>query len=99
MIGAVRVGNTVRKPAGPWTPTIQALLRHLRTTGFEYAPEPLGVDGAGREMVAFIEGSSRSEATSAGWQTTGTSLFAVPDARLLDRTLALYVQVTVNWGF
>lgn len=56
VIGAVRVGDTVRKPAGPWTPTVQALLRHLRATGFEYAPEPLGVDDAGREMVAFIEG-------------------------------------------
>ncbi len=55
-VGAVRVGDTVRKPAGPWTPTVQALLRHLRSAGFGYAPEPLGVDETGRECFAFIEG-------------------------------------------
>lgn len=56
VVGAVRVGDTVRKPAGPWTPTVQALLRHLRAEGFDEAPEPLGVDDAGREMVSFIVG-------------------------------------------
>jgi hypothetical protein len=28
----------------------------VRAAGFDYVPEPLGVDDAGREMVAFIEG-------------------------------------------
>jgi len=56
VIGAVRVGDTVRKPAGPWTPTVQALLRHLADVGFEMAPAPLGLDGAGRETFSYIEG-------------------------------------------
>ena len=30
----VRVGDTVRRTAGPWTPTIHALLRHIRANGF-----------------------------------------------------------------
>jgi hypothetical protein len=28
--GVVRVGDTVRRPAGPWTPAVHALLTHLR---------------------------------------------------------------------
>jgi hypothetical protein len=26
--GVVRVGDTVRRPAGPWTPAVHALLTH-----------------------------------------------------------------------
>ena len=48
-----RVGDTVRRPAGDWTPTIHALLRHLRRQGFA-APEPLGLDGLGREILSFL---------------------------------------------
>ncbi len=54
----VRVGDTVRRPAGPWTPTIHALLRHLRDGGFELAPEPLGVDDQGREILSYIPGAT-----------------------------------------
>jgi hypothetical protein len=55
-IGAVRVGETIRKPSGPWTPTIQALLRFLRARGFDLAPEPLGLDEAGREVQLVLPG-------------------------------------------
>jgi hypothetical protein len=50
-----RVGDTVRRPAGEWTPTIHALLRHLHQSGFP-APLPLGVDGRGREILSFLPG-------------------------------------------
>jgi hypothetical protein len=36
--GVVRVGDTVRRPAGPWTPTVHALLGHLHAAGFRGAP-------------------------------------------------------------
>ena len=52
----VRRGDTVRRPAGPWTPTIHALLRHVRDRGFELAPEPLGFDQWGREILSYIPG-------------------------------------------
>jgi hypothetical protein len=41
----MRVGDTVRRPTHPWTPTIHELLRHLETVGFPYSPRVLGVDG------------------------------------------------------
>ncbi len=52
----VRIGETVRRSAGPWTPTVQALLGHLRERGFTLAPEPLGYDERGREVVSYLEG-------------------------------------------
>ncbi|WP_336706728.1 phosphotransferase enzyme family protein [Oerskovia sp. USHLN155] len=52
----VRRGETVRRTAGPWTPTVQALLRHLRAQGVTEVPEPLGTDDQGREVLSFLTG-------------------------------------------
>jgi hypothetical protein len=38
MTDVVRAGGTVRRSAGPWTPNVHALLRHLRDRGFDKAP-------------------------------------------------------------
>lgn len=54
----VRVGETVRRAAGPWTPAVHDLLRHVRAHGFDLAPEPLGVDGRGREILTYIPGET-----------------------------------------
>jgi hypothetical protein len=54
----VRVGDTVRRPAGPWTPTVHAVLRHIRDRGFDLAPDPVGVDEAGREILSYIPGAT-----------------------------------------
>jgi hypothetical protein len=54
--GVVRVGDTVRRPAGPWTPSVHALLTHLHEAGFRGAPRPLGIDARGREVLTFIPG-------------------------------------------
>lgn len=53
---AVKVGNTVRRRAGPWTPAVHALLEHLHSAGFDLAPEPLGMDQQGRAVLRFIPG-------------------------------------------
>lgn len=52
--GAVRIGQTVRRPSGPWTPTVHRLLRHLRSVPL--APLPLGSDSRGREVLTYIPG-------------------------------------------
>ena len=51
-----RVGNTVRRQAGPWTPRVHWLLAHLRAKGIEEVPAPLGFDAQGREILSFIPG-------------------------------------------
>lgn len=59
--GAVRVGDTVRREAGPWTPAVQALLGHLRGVGFRRAPIPLGLDEVGRDVQSFLPGETIGE--------------------------------------
>lgn len=54
--GVIRVGDTVRRPAGPHTPFVHSLLHHLEEAGFDGAPRVLGIDEENREILAFIEG-------------------------------------------
>ncbi len=56
--GAIRVGDTVRRAAGPWTPAVHALLAHLADQGFTGAPRPLGIDAEGREVLSFLDGET-----------------------------------------
>jgi hypothetical protein len=55
--GVVRSGYTVRRPTGPWTPAVHALLAHLDAVGFPGAPKPLGIDEKNREVLSFIPGT------------------------------------------
>lgn len=55
-VGVVRVGSTVRRPVGEHSPLVHALLQHLEVVGFDGAPRFLGIDGAGREVLTFVEG-------------------------------------------
>lgn len=52
----VRVGDTVRRPAGRWTPAVHDLLHHLRAAGFAGSPGVLGIDESDREILEFIPG-------------------------------------------
>jgi hypothetical protein len=66
--GAVRLGDTVRRAAGPWTPAVHALLTHLAQHGFAGSPRPLGVDGQGREVLTFLAGETVGSARPwPGW--------------------------------
>jgi len=51
-----RIGDTVRRSTGAWTPAVHALLRHLEHCGFDGAPRVLGTDIDGRESLTYIEG-------------------------------------------
>jgi Ser/Thr protein kinase RdoA (MazF antagonist) len=52
----VRVGDTVRRHTGHWTPAVHALLAHLESVGFGDAPTVLGIDERGREVLQHVEG-------------------------------------------
>lgn len=56
--GAVRVGDTVRRPTGTWTPAIHALLEFLNAAGLDGIPRVLGVDDTGREILTYLPGRS-----------------------------------------
>lgn len=54
--GATRVGRTVRRPTGPWTPAVHELLDYLRFHGLRGVPDVLGIDEQGRESLSYVEG-------------------------------------------
>jgi hypothetical protein len=90
MTAVVRVGNTVRRAAGPWTPTIHAFLRHLRANGFDLVPEPLGMDDEGREILSLLPGAPATYPLPAfAW--TDETLIAVA------RTLRAYHDASVGF--
>ena len=53
-----RRGAVVYRDAGPWTPAVHALLRHLENAGFSASPRVIGsgFDAQGRETLSYIEG-------------------------------------------
>jgi Phosphotransferase enzyme family len=53
--GAVRVGDTVRRATGPWTPAVHALLGHLATR-VPHVPQVLGIDDQSREVLSYLPG-------------------------------------------
>lgn len=54
--GAVRIGATVRRPTGAWTPAVHALLDHLHQAGVPAVPRVLGFDERGREILTYLPG-------------------------------------------
>ncbi|WP_370933243.1 aminoglycoside phosphotransferase family protein [Amycolatopsis sp. cg13] len=66
----VRVGNTVRRPRGPWSDRVAELLRHLEHAGFRQAPRFIGVEG-NTDVLEFLPGEvSNYPLTAAARSTT-----------------------------
>jgi Ser/Thr protein kinase RdoA (MazF antagonist) len=77
----VRVGETVRRPAGANTPFVRRLLDHLAAVGFDAAPRFLGRDERGREILSFLPGDVPSDCRSIVWSDEQLA----ESARLLRR--------------
>ncbi len=56
--GAVRIGATVRRVTGPWTPAVHALLAYLDEAGVDRIPRVLGSDERGREVLTHLPGKA-----------------------------------------
>lgn len=54
--GAVRIGDTVRRPTGPWTPAVHELLGFLTARGLDAVPRVHGIDAQGREVLDYLPG-------------------------------------------
>ena len=52
-----RIGDTVRRPIGRWTPAVHGLLLYLADKGFPGVPRVLGVDDE-YETLTWIEGEA-----------------------------------------
>ncbi|MFD9701771.1 aminoglycoside phosphotransferase family protein [Lentzea sp. NPDC059081] len=71
-----RIGDTVRRPTYPWSPSIHALLRHLESAGFANAPRFLGLDEDGREVLTYVEGESGPQGWARVVDDAGLTRFA-----------------------
>jgi Ser/Thr protein kinase RdoA (MazF antagonist) len=56
LTGVVRIGTTVRRALGPWSPTVHHLLRHLEEVRFDGAPRFRGIDDRNREILTYLGG-------------------------------------------
>jgi Phosphotransferase enzyme family len=63
--GAVRIGNTVRRHTGPWTPAVHALLDYLAPR-VPHIPRVIGLDGQGREVLSYLPGQVFDTSTGIG---------------------------------
>jgi Phosphotransferase enzyme family len=95
----VRQGPHVLRPSNPHTRTIHALLRHLRSVGFEAASLPIGVDPDGRERLEFIEGDVAYPPYPA-WAQTDMALAsaAVLVRRLHDASARFVPPPDATWS-
>jgi hypothetical protein len=90
----VRAGATVRRVPGPWTPQVHRLLAHLRASGIQEAPAPLGFDAQGREVLNFIPGTVGTDPLPAALRTDAVLIAA---ARLLRRMHDATSAVAATW--
>lgn len=75
--GARRSGEEVLRPAGPWTPAVHALMRHVAVTGVAETPEVLGLDESGdyerlrwRSDDLMRDSTARSSSATLLWSPT-----------------------------
>jgi uridine kinase len=102
MTTVVRLGDTVRRSTGPWSPAVHCLLRHLESATFAGAPRFLGVDPQGQEVLSFIDGEagffSVERVVPPGlWSDQVVIEAARLLRRLHDATIGLRLPLGVQW--
>jgi hypothetical protein len=84
LTSVVRVGETVERGAGYWSPAVHSWLSHLVATEPGIAPRPLGLDAVeGTETLSYLEGTVPSGGASPPFLWTEETLEAI--ARLVRR--------------
>lgn len=58
--GVVKSGDSVRRPRGRRSVFAARVLRDLNARGYRWAPQYLGVDDEGRDVLSFVEGATTS---------------------------------------
>lgn len=97
----VRAGDTVRRPIGPQTAAVAALLRHLEAVGFDGAPRHLGYDERGREVLTYVPGEVAAHDEPPPWVGTDEALVSVTRLmrRLHDATLGFVPPEGAQWAW
>lgn len=98
--GAARVADTIRKPAQPWSASVQAVLEHLEAAEFAGAPRARGFDEQGREILTYLPGQTVGEHLPwPEWIYSDEALMQVGDwmRRLHDTTADFVPAADAIW--
>jgi aminoglycoside phosphotransferase (APT) family kinase protein len=94
----VRVGDTVRRPAGTSRAAVRELLVHLEAVGFDGAPRFLGTDDRGREILSWVEGDVPLPPYPA-WAMTDRALADLGGlVRRLHEATATFRATAADWS-
>lgn len=94
----IRVGMTVRRGIGPWSPSVQQLLRHLEEVGFDGAPRFLGVDEHGREILSYLPGEvGHYPLPETFWSPASLTAAARLLRRFHDATVSFVAPIDAVW--
>ena len=90
----VRIGDTVHREAGPWTPQVHKLLSLLHAKGVAGVPRPMGMDDQGREVLSFLHGEVGASPLAAAQRSERVLRQA---ATLLKAIHAASTEVAAQW--
>jgi aminoglycoside phosphotransferase (APT) family kinase protein len=94
----VRIGDTVRRPAGSSRAAVRDLLLHLESVGFDGAPRHLGTDELGREVLTWIDGDVPLPPYPA-WAMTDRALTDFGQlVRRFHEATATFLSTTDDWS-
>ena len=94
----VRIGDTVRRPAGSSRTAVRDLLLHLESVGFDGAPRYLGVDDRDREVLSWIDGDVPLPPYPA-WAMTDRALADLGGlVRRLHEATATFSTAATDWS-
>jgi Phosphotransferase enzyme family len=95
-VAVERIGDVVVRDAGPWTPTVHALLGHLERVGFPGAPRIVGSgrDATGRETLSYVEGEFNDPGP---WTLDGAASVGALLRQLHNATASFRVPPDAVW--
>lgn len=95
----VREGETVVRAAGPWTPSVHALLRHLRSAGFDQVPEPISLSSDGStETLGYVEGTAGTYPLTASQRSDSALVSVASTIRAMhDASVGFGLPVDSVW--
>jgi len=97
--GVVRIGDTVRRPRGPWSSSVASYLQHLKRVGFPESPRYLGIDEQGRDSLQFIPGDVPSQPVVEAWAAATSVLVGIADLlrRLHEASASFVPPADARW--
>jgi hypothetical protein len=96
----VRIGSTVRRPTGPWTPAVHRLLEHLAPLGI--SPVVHGVEvvrGREREVLSYLEGEVGHPPLGEPLRSDEVLVAVARMVRRLHDASAALIGVEEGWQF